>query len=49
MEKVRVIEPTSKLFKVKTDENFTKALAPGLTIKLNVFFMSEKIGEQNCF
>jgi hypothetical protein len=49
MEKLRVIEPTSSMFKVKVEENFTKTLAPGLTIKLNVFFMSEKIADQLCF
>lgn len=45
MEKIRIIEPISKMFKIKIDENFTKTLAPGLTIKLNVFFMSEKLGD----
>lgn len=42
MEKIRIIEPATKMFKVKLDENYTHSLAPGLTIKLTILFTTDK-------
>lgn len=49
IQKIRLIGPKTRHFKIKTEEGLTKKLAQGLSMKIQVFFYSERMGEQLTF